>query len=247
MKVAFLGATSGIGRVLARELAARGDELFLLGRNRAELEASARDLEARAVRSGVRVGWALCDLRQPDGFEDALRAAERTLAGLDAVILTAASFGTQEDLEAHPAALAELLDTNVTGTILFCEAARRLLLERGGGRLMAFGSVAGDRGRKPVVLYGATKAALAAYFEGLDHRYRSRGLVSVLVKPGFVRTRMTAGLPEPPFAADPLPVVRIALRALDRGTPVVYAPGIWRPILAVIRRLPRFLMRRLSF
>ena len=103
--------------------------------------------------------------------------------------------------------------------MLFCEEARRRLLARGGGTLCVFSSVAGERGRKPVVLYGAAKAGLSRYLEGLDHGSGRQGLKTVCVKPGFVRTSMTAGLPEPPFAGDPEGVARTVLRAIDRGTP----------------------------
>jgi short-subunit dehydrogenase len=107
--------------------------------------------------------------------------------------------------------------------------------------------VAGDRARAPVALYGAAKAGLSHYLEGLDHGYRQQGLRTVCVKPGFVRTGMTAGLPEPPFAADPERVARRILRAIDGGWPVVYVPPIWRVVMAVVRRLPRALLRRLRF
>ena len=107
--------------------------------------------------------------------------------------------------------------------------------------------MAGERGRKPVVLYGAAKAGLTRYLEGLDHRYHAQGLRVVCVKPGFVRTSMTEGLPAPPFAGEPEGVARVVLRAIDRGTPVVYAPPIWGLVMVVIRRLPRFVMRRVGF
>ena len=107
--------------------------------------------------------------------------------------------------------------------------------------------MAGDRGRKPGVLYGASKAGLSAYLEGLDHRYRAARLRTVCVKPGFVKTSMTEGLKPPPFAAEADDVARIALRAIDRGTPLVYAPPIWRLVMLVIRHLPRFVMRKVGF
>jgi short-subunit dehydrogenase len=69
----------------------------------------------------------------------------------------------------------------------------------------------------------------------------------VTVKPGYVRTGMTAGLPAPPFAGDPEPVARDVLRAIDRGRPVVYTPAPWALVMAVIRRLPRFVMRKVGF
>ena len=86
---------------------------------------------------------------------------------------------------------------------MFCEEARRRLLARGGGTLCVFSSVAGERGRKPVVLYGAAKAGLTRYLEGLDHKFRAQGLRTICVKPGFVRTGMTEGLKTPPFAGEP--------------------------------------------
>jgi len=247
LRVAFLGATRGMGRALARRMAARGDQLFLLGRHSRDLESSARDLELRAGAEPGSVGTAPCDLEQPEGFAPALAAAEAGLGGLDAVVVTAGLFATQDALEADPELARRLLVANFAHTVAFCEEARRRLLAGGGGTLCAFSSVAGDRGRKPVVLYGSSKAGLSAYLEGLDHRYRAAGLRTVCVKPGFVRTSMTDGLPEPPFAGEPEAVAARVLRAIDRGTPVVYAPPVWGLVMALIRRLPRFVMRRVGF
>jgi short-subunit dehydrogenase len=108
-------------------------------------------------------------------------------------------------------------------------------------------SVAGDRGRKPVILYGATKAGLSRYLEGLDHKFRAQGLRVVTVKPGFVKTGMTAGLKPPPFAGEPQAVAKAIVRAIDKGTPVVYTPAIWRYVMLVIKFLPRAVMRRIGF
>jgi decaprenylphospho-beta-D-erythro-pentofuranosid-2-ulose 2-reductase len=233
-----------MGRALARLMVERGDTLFLLGREGGgDLAQSARDLE---VRGGRPVQSAVCDLAAPATFGRALDAAVKALGGLDAVVVTAGAFGTQDQLEADPALLAAVLHINFTGTVLFCEEARQRLLPSG-GTLCVFSSVAGDRGRKPTVLYGASKAGLSRYLEGLDHRYRSQGLRVVCVKPGFVKTSMTAGLQPPPFAGEPQDVARVVLRAIDRGTPVVYAPPIWRVIMLVVRLLPRFVMRRVGF
>ena len=245
MRVAFLGATRGMGRSLSRLMAARGDDVFLLGRDMAGLERSARDLEARAGRG--RVGVALCDLEKPEGFAAALDSAESGLGGLDAVVVTAGAFAPQDALDQDPERARRMLEVDFTNTVVFCEHARRRLLARGGGTLAVFSSVAGERGRKPVVLYGAAKGGLTRYLEGLDHRFRAQGLRTVRVKPGFVKTSMTDGLPPPPFAGEPDEVARVVLRAIDRGQPVVYAPPVWRWIMLVIRRLPRFVMRRAGF
>ncbi len=244
-KVAFLGASGGMGRALARRMASRGDRVFVLGLDGEELERTAADLSIRGESAGA--GWAVCDLQDPGGFAAALDAAERALGGLDIVVVTAAMFATQEQLEQDPALLARLLTVDFTHTILFCEEARKRLLARGGGTLCVFSSVAGERGRKPVGLYGAAKAGLTRYLEALDHRHHGEGLHVVTVKPGFVKTGMTAGLKPPPFAGDPDEVAAQVIRAIDRGTPEVYAPFAWGPIMGVIRGLPRFVMRRVGF
>ena len=246
MNTIILGATKGIGRALARRLTARGDHVHLLGRDLDELGRCAQDLAVRQP-STPPVSWSFCDLEQPDSFAPALDRATQELGRIDTVIVTAGLFATQDRLEHDAEFLRRLLTVNFSHTVLFCEEARKRLLQQGGGTLCVFSSVAGERGRKPVVLYGAAKAGLSRYLEGLDHKFRSSGLKTVCVKPGFVRTSMTDGLPEPPFAADPDAVASTALRAIERGTPVAYAPPIWALIMMVIRWLPRGVMRRIGF
>lgn len=245
MKAVILGGTGGMGRAVARRLVERGDRVFLLGRNPAELARSAADLEAR--RPGATVAHAPCDLEHPEGFAAALDAADRALGGFDTVIVTAAMFATQDALEADLELTRRLTTVNYSHTVVFCEHARRRLLERGGGRLAVFSSVAGDRGRKPVAIYGSSKAGVAAYLEALDHKFHAAGLSVLCVKPGFVKTAMTDGLPQPPFAGEPDGVARDVVRALDRRRPLVYTPKMWALVMLVIRWLPRFVMRKIKF
>lgn len=245
MNVVVFGGTRGIGRAVARELATRGDRVFLLGRSRADLDKSARDLEIRAAGT-ASAGVAECDLARPETFGPALDAAMAALGQIDTVVVTAGEFGTQDQLEADLDRARTLLVNNFSHTVIFCEEARRRLMAQG-GTLCVMSSVAGDRGRKPVVLYGAAKAGISYYLEGLDHKYRAAGLRVVCVKPGFVKTGMTSGLKPPPFAGEPRGVARDIVRAIDRGTPVIYTPGMWRLVMTVIRLLPRGVMRRIGF
>lgn len=245
MNAVILGATKGIGRAIARRLAARGDRIFLLGRDAQDLERSAQDL---VLRAGVTAsaGVAVCDLSAPETIPGALDAATRALASVDLVIVTAADFATQPALEADLERCHRLLEVNFTNTIIFCERARPLLLASR-GTLCVLSSVAGDRGRKPVILYGAAKAGLSHYLEGIDHKFHVHGLRVVCVKPGFVKTGMTSGLRPPPFAGEADGVAADIVRAIDRGQPVAYSPRIWSAVMHVIRRLPRAVMRRIEF
>jgi len=245
VKTVLFGATKGMGRALARLMAERGDPLCLLGRATNDLRSSARDLELRGAAQPV--GTIRCDLSDVSSFAGVLEQAEATLGGIDRVVLTAAVFDTQDRLEEDLEATHELLSVDFAGSVAFCEAARRRLLAAGGGTLCAFSSVAGERPRKSVVLYGAAKAGLSHYLEGLDFRFRPAGLKVVCVKPGFVRTAMTAGLPAPPFAGEPEAVARVVLRAIDRGDPLVFAPPIWRWVMLAIRLLPRRVLSRVEF
>jgi decaprenylphospho-beta-D-erythro-pentofuranosid-2-ulose 2-reductase len=246
MKAIVFGGTTGMGRAVARRLVERGDSVFLLGRNADELERSAADLKARHPAQR-EVGYAVCDLEHPEGFAAALDAADSALGGFDSVVVTAALFATQDALEADIELTRRLLTVDYAHTVVFCEHARKRLLARGGGRLAVFSSVAGDRGRKPVALYGSAKAGLSLYLEALDHKFHAAGLSVLCVKPGFVKTGMTAGLKAPPFAGDPDQVARAVVRAMDRKKPVLYTPGMWALVMLVIRWLPRFVMRKIGF
>ncbi|MFT4625796.1 MAG: decaprenylphospho-beta-D-erythro-pentofuranosid-2-ulose 2-reductase [Myxococcota bacterium] len=245
MKAVLLGATRGMGRSVARALADRGASMFLLGRNAQELAKSASDLEQRGAVGSV--GHAPCDLLDPSAFAAALDTADAALDGFDTVIVTAGLFGTQEQLESDLELAGRVLTANYVNTVLFCEHVRTRLLARGGGALCVFSSVAGDRGRKPVALYGSSKAGLSHYLESLDHKHRSEGLVTLCVKPGFVKTSMTEGLKPAPFAGEPDQVAAVVVRALERKAPLVYAPFPWGWIMLVIKLLPRFIMRRVGF
>jgi decaprenylphospho-beta-D-erythro-pentofuranosid-2-ulose 2-reductase len=246
MKAIVLGATTGMGRSISRVLAERGDSVFLLGIGDDDLRKSAADLAARSPHK-AEVSWAECNLEKPEQFAGALDAADAALGGFDTVVVTAALFASQDALEADIEFTRRLLTVNYAHTVVFCEHARKRLLARGGGRLTVFSSVAGDRGRKTVILYGSSKAGLSIYLEGLDHKFRAAGLFVLCVKPGFVKTGMTAGLKPPPFAGEPDTVARDVVRAMDRGKPVLYTPRMWALVMFVIRMLPRFIMRKIGF
>ena len=140
------------------------------------------------------------------------------------------------------------MTADFTNTVLFCEEARKRLAGRAAAARSACSVPWPANGAASRWCSTARRRpGLSRYLEGLDHKFRARGLRTVCVKPGFVKTGMTAGLKPPPFAGTPDEVARRVLRAIDRGWPEVYAPRPWRWVMCVIRRLPRFVMRRIGF
>ncbi len=232
-----------MGQALSRELTQRGYKLFLLGRDRSLLESCKNDLNTR--QPGSCVGLAVCDLEDAESLAVAMSAAKSELVSVSHVILTAGRFATQDALEESEAEVFRLATVNFTNTLVFCELARKAM--NNSGTLCVFSSVAGDRGRKPVIIYGATKAGLSHYLEGLDHKFKSEGLRVLTVKPGFVTTEMTEGLKPPPIVGDKTEVAVEVADALESNVSVLYTPKAWRVIMSVIKRLPRGVMRKVNF
>lgn len=241
--VVVLGATSGVGRALADRLAADGCRLVLTGRRRDEVDAVAADLR---IRRGVAASGHVVDADAADAsaaMDAVLDDAGDGLAGVVCCIgrLGAAAGGSAEEAEAR-----RLIDINLTACMALLEPAARRLEARGGGFLCALSSVAGDRGRRGNYLYGAAKAGLNVYLQGLRHRLGPAGVRVVTVKLGPVDTRMSYGRREAALAIAPARAARAIHRALRRGPRTVYVPARWRWIMLAIRALPEWIFRRLD-
>src|SRR5690606_12322529 len=199
--VLVVGASAGIGRAVARRLAAAGHPLVLAARDRDELEREAAHLR---VCSGVPVTVRPWDARDPDDAAALWRDACAACGGeIEGLVLCHGDMAEQADAQRDPALARRMIEVNLVSVAALCEAAAATLEARSGGFVCALGSVAGDRGRASNYLYGATKAALEALLEGLRARLAGRGVAVVLVKPGPVDTAMTWGRPGPPIAAAP--------------------------------------------
>lgn len=240
-RIVIFGGTSGIGRAIAREMAARGDALVLVGRDGAALKAEADDL---TVRFGAR-----CEIFTWDLEERALHA-ERFAAlaaggPLYGVVFSTGVMYDEAESEAAPEKIRRNFDVNLVEPVVVLGLFARHLRDRGAGFLSVLSSVAGDRGRASNKTYGASKAALTAWLEGLRGALHGSGVLVQTVKPGPVRTPMTADYKGPAaLLADPARVARAVVRGIDRGRPTVYAPGYWRLVMAVIRALPESLARK---
>jgi short-subunit dehydrogenase len=242
-KVAVFGATSAMAQATARILAARGAELFLVGRDPRKLAAVVDDLRARGA--GV-VESAEADLDEVRGHAALLARADAALGGLDTVLVAQGVLADSDACEEDPAKAEGLLVTNFVGPALLCDLAARHLARRGAGTVVGISSVAGDRGRQSNYAYGAAKGGLALFLQGLRNRMFRRGVHVVTVKPGFVDTPMTASYPKNRLFVPPATVARAIVRAVERRRDVVYVPSFWRLIMLVVRSIPERIFKRLS-
>jgi len=242
-----VGATSGIGRAIARQLASEGTALVLAGRRLQDLEKLAKDIEVRfGTAAEVMAFEATAFDTHAELFPEGQMGASGASPALDGLVLCYGVMPDQADAERDFALAREMIDVNYTSAVSVLSLAAAYFEERGRGWICAIGSVAGDRGRPGNYLYGSTKAALATCLQGLRARLAKSGVSVTTVKPGVVDTAMTWGLPGLPLAAAPERVARDAVRAIRKGRAVIYTPWFWGGIMAVIRSIPVRIFDRLD-
>ncbi|MDE1160359.1 MAG: SDR family oxidoreductase [Acidobacteriaceae bacterium] len=242
-RILVLGATSGIAEQCCRLWAERGDSLFLVGRDTNKLAAVAADLK---IRGAAYVDSAVADLDDTARHPELLAHAINSLAGLDVAFLVMGALGSQPAAEKNFADAHRLLHTNYVAPVSLLTWLANYCAQRHSGTLAVVSSVAGERGRKSNYVYGSAKAGLTAFTDGLRNRIDREGVKVMTIKPGPVKTSMTEGMKGSEKFALVEVVAATLVKSIDKGTPVVYVPGIWRIIMAVIRTIPDSIFKKLN-
>ena len=239
--VLVMGATSDVGRAIARVFARDGRTLQLAARNLAQLRQDAQDVR---VRTGATVTEHRCDVLDEDGGVSLLDELD-PLPGT--AVCVVGLLGDQTESQRDGAAAERVMRTNYVGPALLMGALAERFEERGSGVLVGVSSVAGERGRAANYVYGSAKAGFTAFLSGLRSRLAGSGVHVVTVKPGFVRTRMTHGMDLPErLTATPEEVAAAVAAAIRRRRDVVYVRRVWRPIMLVLRAVPERVFKRMS-
>ncbi len=241
--VLVLGAVSAIARGIAGAFAARGHALYLAGRDLEELERLASDLQ---VRYGVNVDFGQFDANDMAGHEAFVHGVVAEVGELAGVVWAVGYMPTQEEALEDFEQVHRIVDANFTAGISVLDQCAHRFVQNGRGFIVAITSVAGDRGRQSNYYYGAAKGALTLYLQGLRNRLYPTGVRVLTVKPGFVDTSMTWGLPGLFLVASPEQVGRAVLAAVERGRDVLYVPWFWRYIMLIIRHIPERVFKRLK-
>ena len=240
--VLLLGATSAIARATAAAFAQRGYALYLAGRDMAELDRDARDL---ALRYGIETKYGRFDAQQLDTHPEFFAEVLRAVGGLEGVVSAVGYLGDQTAARHFPQA-AHVIHANFTGPASLLALSADHLEQQGKGFIVGISSVAGDRGRQSNYVYGAAKGALTLYLQGLRNRLQTAGVRVVCVKPGFVDTAMTFGMPGLFLVASPEHVGERIARAVEGKTDVLYVPWFWRYIMLIIRAIPEAVFKRMK-
>lgn len=242
-KVLIVGATSAIAHETAKIFAREGAELFLVGRTADKLETVAEDLR---VRGASCVETYRLDLNEISQHQTLVDRAVAALGGLDSVLVAHGTLGDQEACQQDVNLTLQEFSTNCVSVISLLTILANYFEQRKRGTIAVITSVAGDRGRPSNYIYGAAKAALNAFLQGLRGRLFKAGVEVVTIKPGVVATPMTAHLKKSPLTASPEKVGSDIYKAMNKGKEVLYTPFFWRFIMLIITHIPEPIFKRLN-
>lgn len=242
-QIVIIGATSAMAEACARRWAGRPARFFLVARNAQRLDQVKADLEARGARAQVYV----MDSNDLAAHAAMVAAAQAALGHIDVVLLAHGTLSDQSACEkSADIAVAEVM-TNGTSVVALLTHFANVLEAQRRGTLAVISSVAGERGRPSNYVYGAAKAMVTAFCEGLRARLFKVGVHVLVIKPGFVATPMTAHLDLPSLlTATPAAVAADIDAAVQKRRDELFTPWFWRWIMLIIRWLPRPVFKRLN-
>ena len=237
----LLGARSDIGRAVARRFASEGFNIVLAARDAAAIDDDRKDLE---IRFGIKTMGIIFDALDFSSHNSFFSDMPVRVAG---VVCVVGYLGEQKKAEKDFDEARTIMDTNYTGCVSILNRIADDFEKRKEGFIIAISSVAGDRGRQSNYIYGSAKAGFTAYLSGIRNRLAKANVAVLTVKPGFVYTKMTEGIPLPAaLTAQPEDVACDIYRAWKRGKDVVYTKWFWRYIMAIIKAIPEKIFKRLS-
>ena len=236
----LLGGTSDIARAIARRYARPGLRVVLAARPSDRRSAAADEL----VDLGCQVTEVDLDARHPASHAGTV---DEAFAGgdIDLAVVAFGLLGDPEQAWRDPELALELAEVNYAAPVHLGVLLANRMRAQAHGRIVALSSVAGERVRRSNFVYGSTKAGFDGFFLGLGEALREHGVKVLVVRPGFVRSKMTEGLDEAPLAVGPEDVAEAVVAAVKEQRELIWVPGAMRFVMSVLRHVPRALFRRL--
>lgn len=239
--VLIIGAKSDIAIQLAKEYATNGYDLYLAARDSNSLEGFAKDIN---IRKGVQIRLKEFDVTQFENHQNFYESLEPKPLG---VVYVTGYMTDQKECEKEWIKVLNTINVNFTGAVSILNIVANNMEQRKQGFIVGISSVAGDRGRKSNYIYGSAKAGFSAYLSGLRNRLHESGIKVLTVKPGFVNTKMTAGLELPAIlTAKPQEVAKDIYTAQQKGKDILYTKSVWRWIMLTIKLIPEWKFKEMS-
>lgn len=243
-RILIIGATSAIATACARLWASEGAQFMLVARDERKLESVAADLR---VRGAQRADTFLMAAEETAEHLAMLTQALKVLGQIDVALISHGTLPNQQACEADAGQTLHEIAINGTSVMALLTILANHFEHQRRGAIGVITSVAGDRGRPSNYVYGSAKAAVSVFCEGLRARLFKAGVSLTDIRPGFVATPMTQGLPLPAaLVAQPDAVAKRIVRGIDRQVDVLYAPAFWWSIMLIIRHIPGSIFKRLS-
>lgn len=241
--VLILGGSSSIARAIAENLAQQGYPLFLAGREEEELERLTQDLKLR-YRIEVRRGF--FDAEAYTEHEGFFQHVIQQCNGIEGIVVAFGEMGNPEESKHDFSEALKIINRNYIGACSILTYCADYLEMEKRGFIIGISSVAGDRGRQSNYIYGSAKGAFSLFLQGLRNRLYKSQVHVLTVKPGFVDTAMTFGVPGLFLVASPKYVGRKIVKALNRGRNAIYVPWFWFFIMGIIKSIPENIFKRLK-
>jgi decaprenylphospho-beta-D-erythro-pentofuranosid-2-ulose 2-reductase len=241
--VLVLGGTSDIALAIARKVVARrGARVVLAARNPVACEAAVNELKQAGASEVHCVPFDGTDFATHEIF---VRSTFDRFGDFDLVIVAFGVLGDQARAERDRAAAVDIVQTNYTGTVSVTVPLVDRLRYQGHGTLVFLSSVAGERVRRANFVYGSSKAGIDGYYQGLAASLAASGVHVMIVRPGFVHSKMTTGMKAAPLSVTPDAVADAVVRGIARRRDIVWVPPAMRYVMMVLRHLPAAVFRRL--
>ena len=242
--ILIIGATSAIAQATLRRYASEQANLYLLGRNQAQLDTIAADAK---VRGANEVHTAQLDVNQFETHQTVLNQVFETLKTVDAVLIAHGTLPDQKACEQDVHRTMTELSTNGISTISLLTLLANQFEKQQHGTIAVITSVAGDRGRQSNYVYGAAKGMVSIFLQGLRNRLYAHNVQVLDIKPGFVDTPMTADFKKGALWAQPEQIAKNITTAIDKKqSKTLYTPIFWMGIMFVIRNIPEAIFKRLK-
>jgi decaprenylphospho-beta-D-erythro-pentofuranosid-2-ulose 2-reductase len=241
--VLVLGGGSDIALATVRELVKRrARTVVLAARDPEALSATADELRAAGATTVETVAFDARDTTSHDAFVESV--FER-VGDVDLALLAFGVLGDQEEAEHDGRAAVDIAEVNYVGSVSVAVPIAQRMRTQGHGTIVALSSVAGERARRSNFVYGSSKAGMDAFFQGLGDSLVGTGVRVMIVRPGFVHTKMTDGMDAAPLSTTPEAVAGAIVHGLARGRETVWVPSPLRYVMTVLRHVPRPVFRKL--